>query len=562
MKLRARPHLHYAPIPDGVYVGADSSQFALRGSPVLFRVADVCVPMMEAGATEDELVEALGSERARPAVRHVVGKLREHGMLLETGTFTAPEPPAEVRERYRESLARLESVSEDPYAAFASLRSAHVLLVGPPESVRPAARGLARAGVAQVTERDAVAGDVSYDAVDAVMLCGGAELPGVVGGGGLPEGLPVVPLLAAERVLAAGPVLRTAADHRAWPGFAERVRAWAHGDGLAPAARPLADALAGSLAGQLLCDALTGTGTAGEAHLVHGDDLVSDRVVVDVPVRADEDRRTLATAGSEPMPEPDEALENAGAVTTAWTGLFSSVMGEDLLQMPVAQRQVAARALPGGNVVAWAPEQKSATVATVLEALRRAFPFDGDETSGTGAAGLTEEHWLLDGALRLLAAHAKPSATVADGELGPEAHRFRKSLERLDPAPVTLRVLRVPGVDWHLGQVEDAAGEVLARGWAADADGAVGEALGSVLALRQLPAAPGREGAVARLRTDALLFAEPEPLRALRTQVADWAAAQGVVLSGSPRRTDPVLGELPFWCGPVEARPATQEARS
>ncbi len=557
MRMRARPHLHYAPIPDGVYVGADDAQFALRGSEVLFKVADVCVPMLETGATEDELVAALGSERARPVVAHVVGKLREHGMLLDTERFTVPEPPAAVRERYAESLARLEAVSDDPYAAFAALRAAKVLLTGSPEAVRPAARGLARAGVEQLIEWTDGDGDASYEGVDAVVHCDGDALRRARADGRLPEDVPAVPVLPADRVLVAGPVLRTTADHTAYGDFADRVRAWADGEQAEPAARPVADALTGALAAQLLCDTLAGTAADGEAHVVHGAELVSDRVVVDLSGRPGDAWHTLGDAGAEPMPEPDDALDRAGVVTAPWTGLFSSVMGDDLLQIPVAQRELVPRAGKGGTVVAWAPEQKSATVAAALEALRREFA-----EGGTGAAGLTEEHWLLDGALRLLTGHARPSATMAEAEAGPETRRFRAALERLGTEPLTLRVLHVPELDWRLGRIEDAgSGEVLARGWAADADSAVCDALGTLLARRQLPATPGRTGAVAPLRTDALLFATTQTLEALRRQVSAWAAAEGVALRGSPRRTDPVLGEIPFWCGPVEARPLTQEAQ-
>src|SRR5664279_3561967 len=171
MRFKARPHLHYAPVPDGTYLGGATTQLVLRGSPLLFRVVDVCVPMLEDGATEDELVRALGSEHARPAVHYLVDTLGSSGLLLDPTRFTAPEPSAQVRARYPETLAHLELVSDDPYAALARLTAATVLLVGPTQVLGPAARGLRRTGVGRVLTSPPGPG---HAAVDAVLVCGRA----------------------------------------------------------------------------------------------------------------------------------------------------------------------------------------------------------------------------------------------------------------------------------------------------------------------------------------------------------------------------------------------------
>ncbi|WP_158801353.1 hypothetical protein [Streptomyces sp. NRRL S-37] len=145
--LRARPGLHYAPVPGGVYFSGTRGQFVLSGSDLMYAVADGCVPLLEAGTTEDALVAEFGTERARPAVRHLVARLRENGLLLDPAAFTEPEPPAEVRARYADTLARLAARLDDPYAAFARLRRARVELRGPDTATAPARRGLHRAGV-------------------------------------------------------------------------------------------------------------------------------------------------------------------------------------------------------------------------------------------------------------------------------------------------------------------------------------------------------------------------------------------------------------------------------
>lgn len=91
--LRTRPGLHYAPVAGGVYFSGTRGQFVLRGSDLMYAVADACVPLLEAGTTENALVAEFGTERARPAVRHLVARLRETGLLLDPTAFTEPEPP-------------------------------------------------------------------------------------------------------------------------------------------------------------------------------------------------------------------------------------------------------------------------------------------------------------------------------------------------------------------------------------------------------------------------------------------------------------------------------------
>ncbi|MER5573707.1 hypothetical protein ABT082_09060, partial [Streptomyces massasporeus] len=136
--LRARPGLHYAPVPGGVYFSGTRGQFVLRGSELLYAVADGCVPLLRAGTTEDALVAEFGTERARPAVRHLLGKLRENGLLLDPAALTEPEPPAELAARHADTLARLTAHLDDPYAAFARLRRARVRLHGPTTATAPA----------------------------------------------------------------------------------------------------------------------------------------------------------------------------------------------------------------------------------------------------------------------------------------------------------------------------------------------------------------------------------------------------------------------------------------
>ncbi|MFC9391099.1 hypothetical protein [Streptomyces venezuelae] len=589
--LKARPDLHYAPIPGGVYFSGARAQFVLRGSEVLHAVAQGCVPLLEDGTDEDALVAEIGTERARPAVRLLVDKLRENGLLLDPAAHTAPEPPAAVRERHTEALARLEGLLDDPYGAFARLRAATVLVTGPATATGPAVRGLRRAGIGTVlTGTDGPAGtpdavlDIREDdgtgSVEAPLV-----VPVLLGGPGV--------TLVGPAVTGPGPAVTGPGHPAAGAAFRGRARAWAAAESTAPAPRPMADALAGALGAQLLVDVLTGTADPGEAHVVHGTDLVSDRVSVEGAHLAaatgrpgslpetPEQPSDLGTAPAEPRPEPDEARETATPLAARWTGLLALTEGADLPQMPLALRAAELRSggRPPTTVLAWAAHQETATVAATLAALRALIPGAPTPAAGpsahipgapTPAAGLTREHWLLDGALRLLAEETRPlpATTVtphvppaalpagapvvaAGGEeaLDPEGLRILAALRRLlGPEPL-VRFHSLPGLGWRLAEVT-ADGARLARAWGADAAEAARNALCTALARTQTSTEPGT---VDPLSTDALLFADRAALDTLR---ADLAARSGTTYRGTAVRHDPVLGELPLWYGPVEAHDA------
>ncbi|WP_086563654.1 hypothetical protein [Streptomyces africanus] len=624
--LKARPGLHYAPVPGGVYFSGTRGQFVLRGSELLYAVADGCVPLLRVGTTEDALVAGFGTERARPAVRHLLAELRENGLLLDPTALTEPEPPAEVAARHAGTLARLTARLDDPYAAFARLRRARVRLHGPATATAPALRGLRRAGVTDVTAT--TAHDTSRPLVpvcdpamfaDPSLLSGGGSVggprslipagdpavhsptttppagdpavhgpgvgnpvgdpaarkpetstpagdPAVYGfGAGTPagdpavaapggtEGVPrvVVEFLDGDRawteqdgtlhmpvLLGPGPVLvgPVGVAPGLWEVFRDRARAWADAEGVEPAAGPVAHSLAGALAAQLLTDTLTGVAEPGEAHVVHGPDLTADRVTVTgAPVHEAVAVR-LADAPAGPLPAPEAALEAAGVLTARWTGLFASAPGELLPQMPLALRAAEHRADRTGTVTAWAAHQETATIAAALAALRDR----ATGTPGTPAAGLTQEHWLLDGALRHLTGDQQAFVPDADAPLHAEGRRIRAELRSLLGGTVPLlTVARYPGVGWPLAQVT-VDGRPLGAGWGPTPAEATYAALCTALAAAQTG------GTAGRISTDALLTADDTARAALREQLT---ALNGY--RGQPRRTDPVLGELPFWHGPV-----------
>ncbi|MFE7366584.1 hypothetical protein [Streptomyces anulatus] len=591
MTLRARPHLHYAPVSEGVYFNGPRTQFVISGPQLLYRVADICVPLLEAGTTEDELVTALGSERARPVVRRIVDELRARGLLLDLDALTVPEPSAEIRARYPEALAHLETECADPYAVFQRLRTTEVLLCGPADAVLPAARGLHRAGVTGLTlatpDPDAAAATASRLGMrllplgdtatlpdpgdlpvppDAVLHCPGPD-DGVTAEALtalLPAGAPLVPVRWDGLVAAVGPVAPGGASLAGSAALVRRAARWAVDEATAPVPHPTAAALAGALAGQLLFDTLAGIAPPGEAHVLHGEELTADRVQLTAPGPAAgeaAERRFLTAApeaGAEPVPPPtpDEAVEAVTALTGRWTGPLALLGGEELPQMPLALREMAARDGDAGSVVAWAEEQRTATVAVALAALRAACP-----TPGTAAAGLTEEHWLLDGALRLMADEAVPYATRAVGAVDARSVPLLRLLEEEGmPAPA-LTLLRHPGLDWTLAEVRTSGGPRpwTGRSWGRDETEAVHRALATALARHQAHGVPGAGPLAEGVHTDALLFADASEQAALRKRVADAAEAAGLRYEGTPRRPDPVTGALPLWSGAVRAVPLVGE---
>jgi hypothetical protein len=574
MRLKARTHLHYAPVAGGVYFSSARTQFVMRGPEMLFGVVDVCVSLLEAGATEDEMVAALRSERSRPVVGHLCRELRSHGMLLDLERLTVGEPTGEVRLRHPEALAHLESISDDPYAVFARLRAATVLLCGPASCVLPAARGLARAGVGLLILATSQPDDVAATAhrlgaevvaltceeigrvgraVQAVFICGDGKAAGaedfVLGrdGGWLPKGVPVVPVWLDDRVVLAGPALREPAPRNALLALRDRVLIWAGAvaDGAVP--RPVADALVGALAGQMLFELLTEGAVAGEAHIVHGADLTTDRIVVQRPRPPGGAWRALADADAAATPQVTDVIEAINAISARWTGLFELAGGDYLPQLPLALRRVDYRTATPGTVIAWGSDQQAATVHVAVQALRELSTRDG-----IAAAGLTEERWLLDGALRLSTDSAQPLRDIAPDDLAPDTLRLWRGLRSYEPDPITARLLHIPGVDWHLGRVElTRNGDILGQGWAPSGAEAIHAAIGTALADAQIRQLDGRDRLAVALNTDPLTFADTSVISTLRKSVTEYAAANGTAFHGRPESADTAPGATVIWSGPV-----------
>ncbi|MFE5771840.1 hypothetical protein ACFQ7O_26135 [Streptomyces sp. NPDC056485] len=596
MRMRLRPALHYAPVRDGVYFGAEGTSFVLRGPAALFKVTDVCVPLLEDGASEDSLVAALGGEAARPVVAKLLEAWRRAGLLLDLDALSVPEPDAGTRERHRDVLADLEMLHDDPYAAFERLRAATVLVSGPAASVLPAARGLARTGVGRLVlavpdaDADAVAdtadrlgarrlpltaAGVEVEADAAIVFAPGELLDGAVARQAalLPPGCAIVPVREDGRFHLVGPQTTGAAGRP--EAVAARVAGWVKTPDAAGA--PLgaaAGALAGALAGQLAYRVLTGTaGVPGEtAYVVHGAELNATRV--DLAPAGPAGPAGLADTPA--AADLDEAVAHVQAVGAKWTGPFELVTPENLPQLPLGIAEAEHRDGRRGSVAAWGGNQRSSSVSVALAALRAQVatadgtvasgpadgtvasgPADGTVASGpadgtVAAAGTTEERWLLDGTLRLLAAQAEPAGDApAFEDLDKAAQVLWRTLEDHEFLEVELRLSRVPGLDWPLALVRDrATGQDVASAWGPGPARAAVAALSTALARVQTRRVRGRELVAAGSDTTALLHATDAEAAVLAAQTRLRLVPHG------ERAADPVLGRIPLWYGAVTGLPA------
>ncbi|MEA2151303.1 MAG: hypothetical protein QOD69_3133, partial [Solirubrobacteraceae bacterium] len=165
MTLRLRPAVHWAVLPDGLFLSNWDTSFTLGGHrslPVLF---ERLVPALEQGVERNALLDAV-PENARRATAYLLEELLARDMLLDAAAL-APPPEPDVAAAHAQALAFLESVAKDPYAAFAAVRAAQLTVEGEEEAVRAAARALIGLGVGTVTTSE---GDgLRIGAVEAVL---------------------------------------------------------------------------------------------------------------------------------------------------------------------------------------------------------------------------------------------------------------------------------------------------------------------------------------------------------------------------------------------------------
>ncbi|MER7478974.1 hypothetical protein ABTX60_15175 [Streptomyces sp. NPDC126510] len=545
MRLKLRPAVHYAPLANGVYLAGAGAPFVFQGSPALFRIADVCLPLLEDGADEDILVEALGP-RARPVVRKLLDALDAHGLLLRPDRLSVPEPDEATRHEFAEILAHLEVHSTDPYADFARLRTTRTVLAGPCDAVLPAARGLWRAGVRElvlavddpaVAERTGrrlgvpvhevrVAEEAARHA-DAVVsfTVAGAEDP--VAADALPATVTYVPVRLGGPLGQVGPVLRVSDAETMPDALWQRAVNWALQRRGEPPLRPASDALAGALAAELLLSALTTGPAAGQAHAPQAHALQGPGLTA-----------TPLSLPAAPIADTSDPVELVAAVTGTFLGPLAGETPYDLPQLPLALARTTAVDLPGRPAFTrWGDNQAEAALEAALEALRAVVA--ATEPRGVAAAGIDETRALLDGALRLLAERATTTEEILDpGRLPERPASLWRTLAAYELTPFEAESAALAGVDWRLVRLRHPDGRPLSAAWGPDTDTALTHALAEALTHVQA-------GVPATLGTAALSTADRSTLDTLRRQLARYGP--------TARRAapDPLLGALPLWHGSV-----------
>jgi hypothetical protein len=240
-----------------------------------------------------------------------------------------------------------------------------------------------------------------------------------------------------------------------------------------------------------------------------------------------------------------------------WTGAIHLASPGDLPQLPLALAEAAYRDQLAGSVVAWGTDQRTATVAAALAALRAqsapAHPASAPSGALAGtvaAAGWTQDRWLLDGALRLLADLAVPGPDLPrQDDLPLDLRLLFRVLADHELVVVEPSLLRVPGFAAPLVQIRDGGtGAVLARGWGVDEEYALRAALGCALARAQTH----------RIRGTDLV---PDGVDTTLAVTADQAVVDRLLLDARRllplagwRRSDPVLGLHQIWFGMVGQR--------
>jgi hypothetical protein len=467
-----RPNVQVAPVPEGLGFWGWTSSFVVKGPAALAALWQAALPRLQQGASRAELLAGLPG-KTHPVLERILVELAGHDMLLDSSQFTAPPIEDKDAEPYLDTLRYLQSMSADPYAAFARIRSARVVALGVGPALWPAVRLLLQSGAGTVTAcpwRDAALQPPPAEPTiqvrpqrtdDASHLAGLlAEAPHLimqlevdpatprlaeVAGTGRAAGIPVVGAVVLHDRAVVGPI---GGDDR--PDSSEALAALRRrrGDGSAqPGAdtSPVLAALAGNLAAFTALRLLAGLPTA----LTDGTALVLERerlhtsehpVIITGPDRSDPAVAAATFRDAPAAVSRSEALKTLEPLADNYFGLLSAPGPGELTQIPL---HLAAAELPPphepSQVVSAGLDGADARLRVLVEAMRRwvvslegtpervaaatlagAHPVSLSAGAAVMAAGHDYHGWLADGLLSL-AAHgilaAGPSTETTFAEL-------------------------------------------------------------------------------------------------------------------------------------------------
>jgi hypothetical protein len=545
MKVKLRPGTHLAPVQKGIYFSRAGQSFIIQGPPALYTLLDSQLGRLVTGTTVDELVAAVRTETVRPVFDTVLRTLLDRDVLLDIDTCAGPLPAPDDARRYADVLAHLEAHCADPYATFARLRTAPVLLLGDEGTRETLVRSLEACGLSPTT---ADAAGLGRTPALAILLTPHSPRPGWPAS--VPSGVPLLPVLTLPGGALVGPVCTGLAELAAVAAAAERIAAWVRHDPALSAPATMCAVLAGSLAGRSAFEFLAGTGSREPmATVIYGRRIETRQLLLPAfPGPADGREAAAGQQRTESLPE---------ALTGRWTGIASWHRDLDLPQLPMATASLESRVdAPAGRMLGWADNRSRAGINAMLSFLRArcAAAMPAQDTGALAAAGVTDQLFLLDGLLRIAGIEALASITPDKVDWADLRQRHATALCSLlrdyFDVPAQLWVRSVPGLSWPLASVV-ADGCVLATQWGPTQTTAAQAALSAAVTRAQL----GRELA-------ALLPDEPTGTWALESvtakaaagchqQFSGWLAARGRTLCTSRLAADEAAGEITVPCGLV-----------
>lgn len=148
MKPKVKPHVHYAPTEDGVYIRTWTQEFVIKGNS-LAQWLDQLLPYLNGEQTLDELVAPLPAAQAQ-FVRSLVEELSKRGAVFDQ-EGVEPVELSEVAERlYRQTILFLEDRFVEGRQRFLALRQRPLAVAGAGLSFRACVRSLARMGIQEL----------------------------------------------------------------------------------------------------------------------------------------------------------------------------------------------------------------------------------------------------------------------------------------------------------------------------------------------------------------------------------------------------------------------------
>lgn len=555
MKAKVRPGVHYAAVPGGVCFAHGEKSFVIAGPPALYELVDVSLGALVDGADAQSLAHAIGAPQAEPVFDRLLTALLDRDVAFDVETLT-PAPSTRDADRFEEALRWCEDHCADPYAAFAALRAARVVVVGAGPAIEPLRRTLESFGVDEVIVVDRVTQlenvatpgatpvPVMMVVVDDVHIgYGQSELRATAD-------WPHVRVIVGEAGAVVGAPSREP-QQQAW--VAALARRAFHRIAIDPAAYPLSAVLAGSLAAHTVLHQLAGpVVTPMQATVVHGRLLSTS--VVPYPQRADTDELTNTQPDSLSV---SRALELAQPLLAPLCGLFRRGDDTNVAQLPMSLATIELPdTTPPARVAAWGRDRESATFEAVLGGLRTVVEASGDTVGMTSGAGSTWARANLDARLRALT-----PGVFADDGIESRAIEWRdlsssrtqslwSLLDDFYRFTLSVELRELDANSWSVVTVRaDGVASIQISQWAPTRSAAIYHALAAAVAIAQSDGPTAELLAAEPIGINALARSSSEQVLAGLRATQQYASRTGRRWVEQQYTSDCVVGTLPLACG-------------